>query len=250
MQCITDKSLDTDLFGTFTGDVERKIDPLAAAREKCQLAMELSGCDMAIASEGSFGAHPSIFFASADEELLVFIDKKNDLEIVARELSLETNFASRVVSNEQELLDFADSVKFPSHALILRKSRTDFQVMKKGVIDFKELKESFRLLNNDDEGVYVETDMRAMFNPSRMLLIEKLAKKLLKRIKSTCPNCLRPGFGVTDIIKGLPCSLCGSATNSTLSYVNVCSHCKLVKYQKYPHRKKSEDPMYCDFCNP
>jgi hypothetical protein len=38
------------------------------------LAMKL--CDLGVASEGSFGSHPSIFIASADDEFLIFIDTK------------------------------------------------------------------------------------------------------------------------------------------------------------------------------
>jgi|TARA_B110000305_G_C19439395_1_gene640911 hypothetical protein len=40
--------------------------------------MELSDCDLGAASEGFFGAHSSIFFKSADDEFLIFIDKKNN----------------------------------------------------------------------------------------------------------------------------------------------------------------------------
>jgi len=87
VKCIVAKNFDTDELGTFTGEIERTDDPITTVRKKCQLAMEVSNCDMAIASEGSFGPHPSVFFVSADDEFLIFIDKKNGLEIIARELS-------------------------------------------------------------------------------------------------------------------------------------------------------------------
>jgi hypothetical protein len=64
------------------------------------------------ASEGSFGSHPSIFIASADDEFLISI--QNNLEIIVRELSMETNFNGSEITNEQELLDFAELVQFPS----------------------------------------------------------------------------------------------------------------------------------------
>lgn len=54
--------IDTDKFGTFTGEIERKEDAISTARNKCLLAMELENCDLVLASEGSFGAHPSLFF--------------------------------------------------------------------------------------------------------------------------------------------------------------------------------------------
>ncbi|MFM8711078.1 MAG: DUF6671 family protein, partial [Sphingomonadales bacterium] len=60
VHCFTDDRLDTDLLGTFTGEIERLDDPLTTARKKCEQGMALTGCDLAVASEGSFGAHPSL----------------------------------------------------------------------------------------------------------------------------------------------------------------------------------------------
>ena len=64
------------------------------------MAMKLSKYDLVVASEGSFGPHPSIPLVPADDEFLLFIDKKNDLEIIARELSIETNFNGSEIKNE------------------------------------------------------------------------------------------------------------------------------------------------------
>jgi hypothetical protein len=83
------------------------------ARQKMPLAMKLSNCDLGVASEGSFGSHPSIFIASADDVLNIY-RYKNNLEIIVRELSMETNFNGSEITNEQELLDFAELVQFPS----------------------------------------------------------------------------------------------------------------------------------------
>ncbi|MFX5009088.1 DUF6671 family protein, partial [Acinetobacter baumannii] len=74
--CIIPAEFNSDIFGTFSGEIERELNPLETARKKCYAAMELTGCYLAIASEGSFGAHPIIGFVPADEELLVLIDRK------------------------------------------------------------------------------------------------------------------------------------------------------------------------------
>jgi hypothetical protein len=66
--CFIDNSFDTDILGTFTGEVERELDPISTVREKCLQAMKINNCDLVIASEGSFGPHPSIFFVNADDE--------------------------------------------------------------------------------------------------------------------------------------------------------------------------------------
>jgi hypothetical protein len=92
--------------------------------------------------------------------------------------------------------------------------------------------------------------MRAMYNLSRMTVIENATKKLVAKVHSCCPQCNIPGFGITDAKKGLECSLCGSATNSTLSYIYICQHCQHTKEAMYPNKKTTEDPMYCDYCNP
>jgi len=248
--CFIQEGFDTDTLGTFTGEIERELDPIATARQKCLLAMELSNCDLGIASEGSFGPHPSMFFVSADDEFLIFIDKKNDLEIIVRELSTETNFNGSEIKNEQELLDFADLVKFPSHGLILRKSKIDNSYIVKGITNLEDLKKSFHLMLEKFNNVYAETDMRAMYNPSRMTVIKNATKKLVDKVNSCCPQCNIPGFGVTDAKKGLECSLCGSPTNSTLSFIYSCQKCHFKKEEMYPHKKTTEEPMYCDFCNP
>jgi hypothetical protein len=89
-----------------------------------------------------------------------------------------------------------------------------------------------------------------MHNPTRMNVIAKATEKLLNKIKSNCPQCKTPGFGVTDIKSGLPCALCNFPTKSTLSFVYVCKKCAFEKEEKYPHGKLKEDAMYCDVCNP
>lgn len=82
VKCFVPSDLDTDKLGTFTGEVDRKEDSITTARNKCLMAMGLTNCDLAIASEGSFGSHPTIYFAAADDEFLIFIDKKIILKLV------------------------------------------------------------------------------------------------------------------------------------------------------------------------
>lgn len=250
VECFVDETFDTDLFGTFTGEIARPLDPVATVRAKCLAVMQRNNCDLGMASEGSFGPHPSLFFVNADDEFLIFMDQKNKLEIIVRELSTETNFNEQSITAESELLEFAQTIGFPEHGLILRKSKDEIDDTHKGITDFESLKKTFKELRSKYPSVYAETDMRAMFNPTRMKVIEKATQKLVEKIRSTCPACQTPGFGVTQVKKGLSCSLCGSSTNSTLSHIYECQSCKYTKEVIHPHQKKSEDPMYCDYCNP
>lgn len=242
--------LDTDKLGTFTGEIERKEDSITTARNKCLLAMKLANCDLAIASEGSFGLHPTIFFAYADDEILIFIDKKNDLEIVVRELSMETNFNGSELKTEKELEEFTENSKFPTHGIIIRKANDDFSDIVKGITNVDHLHNTFNYFISNYGSAFVETDMRAMYNPTRMKVIEKATIKLVKKINSLCPKCNIPGFDITDVKKGLPCKLCNFPTRSTLSYIFTCQKCNYTKEDLYPNRTQNEDPMYCDICNP
>ena len=248
--CIVSKKLNTDNLGTFSGEIERLDDPVSAARKKCLLAMELTNTDIAVASEGSFGPHPSYFFINADDEFLLFIDRKNQLEIIVRELSVDTNLNGTYINNEVELKEFAEKVNFPSHGLIVRKSENELINLYKGITDWNELKEKFNILKNKFDRAYIETDMRAMFNPTRMEVIRKLTEKLVEKINSKCPKCETHGFGVTDVKLGLPCLNCSFPTKSVRAHVLSCVKCNYSIEKHFPNKKEKEDPMYCDFCNP
>lgn len=250
VSCFVPENFDTDVLGTFTGEIERTEDPIKTVRKKCLLAMEQSNCDLGIASEGSFGAHPSIYFASANDEFLLFIDKKNNLEILAREISTDTNFNGKEIQNEKELLEFASQAKFPSHALIIRASKDDTTHLEKGIQEVSFLTETFQKIIDKHSSAFIETDMRAMYNPSRMAVIEKATQKLIDKINTFCPECNTPGFSVTDAKSGLPCNLCGLPTSAIISHIYTCQKCHFSKEVQFPNRKTTEDPTYCDYCNP
>lgn len=248
--CFVDKNFDTDTLGTFSGEIERESDPITTVRKKCLAAMKANHCDLGVASEGSFGAHPSIYFAKADDEFVIFIDQKNGLEIIAREISTETNFDGKEIKTEQDLLEFAKSAKFPSHGLILKSSKSDPSQIVKGINNITLLQKTFSKLLDYTHSIYIETDMRAMYNPSRMKVIANAAQKLVDKINSSCPECQSPGFDITETKKGLQCSLCGLPTKSILSHILKCQNCSFTKEVMYPHKITNEDPMYCNYCNP
>lgn len=250
VNCVVSSNFDTDELGTFTGEIERKEDPIKTVRNKCLQAMEYSNCDLAVASEGSFGPHPTMFFSYADDEFVIFIDKKNNLEIIGRNLSLETNFNAKFVNCEKELHEFANNVGFPAHALILRKDKNDFSNIVKGITDSYDLDLAYQKLSGEDGKVYAETDMRALYNPTRMKVIEKATLDLVKQINSKCPNCKTPGFSVIEVKKGLPCEECHFPTKGTLSYIYSCKKCSFSKEEYFPNKVFVQSAEFCDICNP
>lgn len=249
VKCINMNDFDTDLFGTFTGEIEREKSAYETVKTKCLAALKKYNCDLGIASEGSFSSHPIAGFLPLNEELLVFIDLKNKLEIYVKEISMDTNFSSSHISNWEELQEFAERIGFPRHGLILRPSPDTNSDIIKGIVLEKQLKTTFEYLSNKYQKVFVETDMRAMNNPTRMKVIEKASVKLIEKVKSACPICNSLGFGIEDIEVGLPCKCCKQPTESIHFYIKKCLHCGFV-FKKKNNDKNFEDPMYCNICNP
>ena len=113
------QNFNTDKFGSFTREIERSGSQIEAARLKAQQALLVSGESLAIASEGSFAPHPSLTYIPCNREVIILIDRKNDLEIIGEELSTDTNHNHSKVSNIKQAFDFAEKVGFPEHALVV-----------------------------------------------------------------------------------------------------------------------------------
>lgn len=250
VSCYLPGNFNTDVFGTFSGEIERKHDPLTTVRQKCYEAMDLYKADLAIASEGSFGPHPTIGFVPSDTEIVALIDKKHDIEIVAHEISTNTNFSSGSINNFDDFLNKLKDLKFPTHALILRPDPNSSKEIFKGINTLKDLRKYYTYLKQTYGSVYYETDMRAMHNPTRRDVIRKAVTKLITKLSSLCPACSAPGFSVVSAVPGLTCSDCGFPTPSTLKYILECSKCHYQQEKPFPHGKKVEEPMYCSICNP
>lgn len=248
--CFTLDDFETDNLGTFSGEIRRQNDPLTTLRAKCDQGRAHSNCDLVIANEGSFGGHPSLLFAHADDELLMLKDYKNDLEIVARELSLSTNLNAAKIETEEQLLDFAAKVQFPSHAIILKYAKNNTRTIFKGIQNQILLLQKFKQLKSQFGCAYAETDMRARYNPTRMLVIKKAVEKLIQKINKKCPHCHTPGFDIMNTNEGLPCALCSLPTRSILSCTYQCKVCDHNEEHYFPKGKKTEEPTYCDHCNP
>ncbi len=242
--------INTNQFGTFSGEIDRRYSPLDAALMKCNLAMDISRCDMAIASEGSFGPHPYIFFAKANEELILLVDRKNNLTFSAKVLSTNTNHDGLKASRPEEVAEFAEKIGFPEHGIILKDTEENFSMIQKDINSRIHLDKFVNdwFLKNDQ--IWVETDLRAMRNPTRMKVIKEATTKLIDKINSKCPSCSFPGFWVVESISGLKCAQCGSSTQSTLAHRYACKECKFESIKEFPNKRFVEDPMYCDQCNP
>lgn len=249
--CTLIPEFDTDQFGTFSGEIPRKEDALTTALEKCNAAYTITGCDLIVASEGSFGNHPAMIFAPANNELIVLRDFRNNLTITARELTTNTNFNQSIISSEAQLLAFAHSALFPSHGLILRLIQGQKTMkMVKGITERDVLFQTYAAFSKMDGQIQVETDMRAMYNPTRMEVIRQTTEKLIERMASDCPECHTPGFGISEHTPGLPCESCSFPTEMIRISRETCAHCQFQKTISRKDGLLKAPAMYCPNCNP
>jgi hypothetical protein len=243
---------DSDKYGTFTRDIERAGNQLEAARLKLKVAMEMTGVDLGVSSEGSFGAHPSIPFVQSDFELILFVDAKHGYEIRGHHRTAETNFEGQDITSLEEALVFAKKIGFPEHGVIVRRRKDGRGWIDKTIRTEDQLIETVKrkLARPFTHKLFIETDMRADRNPTRMLAIEQATLDLLKNIRSECPQCAAPGFVCINFEKGLKCSLCGSPTDLPMNDIYSCGQCAYEEKRPVVEFGESADPKYCQYCNP
>lgn len=250
LRCTVSSDVDTDLFGTFGGEKERKLSPIETLIAKCLEGEKEGNFDFILASEGSFGNHPFIPFAAANEEMILLHDVQRKIHYHSKVLSTNTNLSSKTVTSFSELKEFAVTIGFPEHGIILKDQEKDFKKIEKEATNWKLLEEAFDEIMDAGKSVFAETDLRAMRNPKRLEVIAEAGQKLVNVLKNCCPNCQAPGFQIQKYERGLRCQLCSSPTNSIKSHTFVCGECEHTKTIEYPNGKETEDPQYCDFCNP
>lgn len=112
--------LDTDRFGTFTGDIERLADPITTCEAKARAAMAAAGWPLGLASEGSFFPHPDAFGVTVNAETLVLVDDDDGRVVVETVTSLDTPASRTTVRPGEDLSSFLARIGFPAQAVIVR----------------------------------------------------------------------------------------------------------------------------------
>ncbi len=246
--------INTDDFGTFSRDVERTGSQLDAARAKIAAGFRSApSVRVGLASEGSFGPHPYLPFLALGRELVLLVDRDCGLELAGFDETVETNFGHTVASDFGAALEFAQSVGFPGHGLIVSGSRDNKPapdiLLNKDVTDAAQLEAAVTESVKRCGAAFVEADMRAHRNPTRMAAIERATRDLTRRILSRCPNCDHPGFDVVERIPGLPCAWCGEPTSEIMAEALACQACG-HKEERLVATEPAADPGRCNSCNP
>lgn len=240
--------IDTDQFGTFSGDVARTLSPLDTAIAKAKAAITETGNSLGIASEGTIGPHPLLPISSSDLELMVFIDTNLDLVIHESIRSSEVVTARTVFLPDDDLEPFLVQADFPNHGLIVHAGDGSSGRFIKGITNRSELKAAIAELSGKGS-VVIETDFRASFNPSRMKVIAQCAKLLASRISSQCPSCQVPGWGKIQPLFGVPCQDCGKLVDSVVAANRMgCVKCDHVLIHEIA--QSSAEARFCTVCNP
>lgn len=241
---------DTDRLGSFTRDTPRPGTQLEAARRKARVGMELSGLSVGLASEGSFAADPWTGLFAWNVEMVILLDDRLGIEVVgvaqgaARSAQLQT-------AEWSALEQYALQQGFPEHQLVLRPAGPDGTRLDKGLSDWAALRSSFERCRAEASNgqVFAETDLRAHANPARMQRIADATRDLLQRLQTACPVCQAPGYGVVGREPGLPCSDCGSPTQTHRAEILQCPACGHRELRARRDRQFAE-PAQCAACNP
>jgi hypothetical protein len=252
LEVIVPDHFDTDRFGTFTRDVKRWGTQIEAARQKALQAMERSGQAIGIASEGSFYPYPNFPIVTCNREIVLLFDTVNHLEIVGQAISTDTNHAHQTVTTIEAALSFAETIGFPEHGLVVMFDRdsSERETIFKGINDEQVLIKIIEKVLDKNGRAHIETDMRAMHNPTRMKAIEQATDNLVHKLNQLCPHCSWPGFDVIERRSGLPCRLCHFPTPLIQMEIYGCNQCAYREEKPFPNGEERADPMYCEYCNP
>lgn len=244
------QDFDSDLFGTFTRDIDRPASQIETAKLKAAMALEISNLDLAIASEGSFFPHPILGIAY-NRELVLLLDQKYDFAVYGEYLSTDTNFRHQEISSYDQAYEFALKIGFPDHAVILMPdAQTAKSSIYKGINSMEILENTVMELLRIYPTIHIETDMRALYNPTRMKNIVKATEDLVRKLQQLCPNCNFVNFDVGELLKGLPCELCGLPTQMIRAHIYKCDRCEFQQEILFPTGIRVADAMYCNYCNP
>jgi hypothetical protein len=243
---------DTDLFGTFTGEIDRHGNQLEAAIAKARKGMEIGNTKIGIASEGLFTTDPYAGMFPWNNEIVILIDDERGIQIIGSASNTAQSYSACIqdIDNLDDLDEHLTKANFPSHGLVIRPDIQHHPEFLKGIDSYQALQQALIWAKNKSATgqVFIENDLRAFLNPTRMQTIRSASMNLVEKLNSCCPNCGIPGFWLTKVIFGLPCELCQNETKELKFEVWQCHQCL---YQKnISNDKKYAEPCKCDFCNP
>lgn len=197
-----------------------------------------------LGSEGSFGPDPYLGVTPWGMEVMAWWDQSAARSIHAMVQGPQTNYAQCLATDLNAGLNFASQSGYPSHGLILGRPFEPW--FNKEIRDLSSLEQA--LVDGLRHGpVWLETDMRAHRNPTRMAMISRAADALALRLKSLCPHCRASGFGPVALVEGARCEDCGSVTRAARARTLQCGACGHTCEEAI---RATVPAAQCPACNP
>lgn len=251
LKCIA-TPVDTDQFGTFSGEVERTGSVRETLRKKIKAAADQhSEAQLILASEGSFGPHPLSGFLQTDLESLLLWDRETGTEIYAEFLATDPVHAERILGPQDDFRAFLREIQFPDHGIIVHPVGL-LRPLFKGLHREQDVEQAMLecFLASPSGRVVLMTDLRACHNATRRNAIHNAGRKLIEVLSSLCPACAYPGFAILEGVPGLMCGDCGEPSRIAKAVILACPKCDKKEERPRPDGRRELDSSECEFCNP
>lgn len=240
--------IDTDQFGSFTGEIPRAETQYHTAIAKARAGIG-QGYTLGIASEGSFFPHPEVPWLTMNQELVVLVDDTHGLVFEGWATSIDVTVMRQQVHMLAEVEDFVRRVGFPDQGVLVRYHVDErVQCYKDAVTEAELGAVVTRMWGSGQHDVWLETDLRAHRNPRRRAVIRQATIDLLHNLLRICAQCGAPGVRQVAVVRGLPCAWCGVPTRQPKAVIYACVRCECRTTT--PHGDGAVSPEFCEGCNP
>jgi hypothetical protein len=240
--------LDTDQFGTFSGDVARPGTPIEMLRAKIALCRSIFPNPIMIASEGAYAQHPFFPGLALAHEWMIWDDAASGFELIEHKTTITPYYYAARLESSAQLESLLQRCGWPKLAVTLHAADLTLP-SHKGLRSESEIGAAISDLQGAGaQQIHLATDMRAHLHPPRQRTLRHLAAKLARRVRTACPQCQQYGFGARFTETGLACSDCNTPSQQLKARGVRCEHCEYRKYSW--HAQGQADPFYCAYCNP
>jgi hypothetical protein len=239
---------DTDVLGTFAGDVPRRFSPIETARRKALLGASMRDAGWLLASEGSIDQR--VGGITRDVELVVAVERSRGTTIVGSATRLgitAVRFEVDRKTSDEAIARSCAGADLPRHHLLVAPNDGSSPPVA-GLSDVEAVLDACHQLRRRRKTLIVQTDLRSHLCPSRQPTITSAAEDLVSRLARPCPRCGRPGFGEEEPILGLPCLVCRQPTQERRALRSRCPWCAFEELNLLS--QEGADPLHCWRCNP
>ena len=243
-------NLDTDLLGTFSGEVPRPDALVETCVLKAELAFRSLDVDCALANEGSYGPIDRVPLVPSGMEIMAFIDRKRGVRIIETMATDHTNWRLwRFKVGDPRVVPAVKAMGFPRFGVFVIAGSDPSRPVKDLATIAQVVAAVDREASRSEDGeAILIADMRAHRNPTRMGVLRALSWQLAKRLERLCPRCRAPGFGPIGVRRGLPCEACGEPTHWIAFVIDGCSACGHTAASPRKDGRRTAPSRSCKAC--